>query len=91
MFPNLEITIIIKLKLFLIGKISDIKDEEDKKLENAKKVASWRRIARAIEHNDFYMKRLSFSQNKRDNEKFKKLNQRDKDSILHFIEYFLSK
>ena len=24
-------------------------------------------------------------------EKFKKLNQRDKDSILHFIEYFLSK
>ena len=24
-------------------------------------------------------------------EKFKKLSQRDKDSILHFIEYFLSK
>lgn len=45
---------------------NDIKDEEEKKLENMKKVASWRRIARAIEHNDFWMKRLSFSQNKKD-------------------------
>ena len=48
----------------------DIKDykyditEEDKKLESAKKVASWRRIARAIEKNDFYMKRLGFAQTK---------------------------
>ena len=62
-------------------KVSDIKDEEDKKLENAKKVASWRRIARAIEHNDFYMKRLSFSQNKRDNEKFKKLKEKYKNLV----------
>lgn len=45
---------------------NDIKDEEEKKLENMKKVASWRRIARAIEHNDFWMKRLSFGQNKKD-------------------------
>lgn len=44
----------------------EIKDEENKKLENSKKVASWRRIARAIEHNDFWMKRLSFGQNKKD-------------------------
>lgn len=44
----------------------DIKDEEPKKLENLKKVASWRRIARAIEHNDFWMKRLSYGQNKKD-------------------------
>lgn len=62
-------------------KVYDIKDEEDKKLENAKKVASWRRIARAIEHNDFYMKRLSFSQNKRDNEKFKKLKEKYKNLV----------
>ena len=62
-------------------KVSDIKDEEDKKLESAKKVASWRRIARAIEHNDFYMKRLSFSQNKRDNEKFKKLKEKYKNLV----------
>lgn len=44
----------------------EIKEEEPKKLENLKKVASWRRIARAIEHNDFWMKRLSFGQNKND-------------------------
>ena len=36
-----------------------------------KKVISWRRIARAIEKNDFYMKRLSFSENKSDFEKLK--------------------
>lgn len=49
--------------------LADIPDEADKKLESAKKVPSWRRIARALERNDFYMKRLSFSQNKTDNEK----------------------
>ena len=54
-------------------KLSDIKDEEDKKLENSKKVASWRRIARAIEHNDFWMKRLSFNQTKGDVKKLYEL------------------
>ncbi|MCI8337922.1 MAG: DUF3440 domain-containing protein [Lachnospiraceae bacterium] len=44
----------------------DIPDEADKKLESAKKAASWRRIARAIERNDFWMSRLSFSETKRD-------------------------
>lgn len=43
-----------------------IPDEEDKKLEAAKKVASWRRIARAIEKNDFWMSRLSFGETKKD-------------------------
>lgn len=57
-------------------KVSDIKDEEDKKLENAKKVASWRRIARAIEHNDFWMKRLSFSQTKSDVKKLYQLREK---------------
>lgn len=59
-------------------KVSEINDEEDKRLENAKKIASWRRIARALEHNDFYMKRLSFCQNKRDAEKLMKLKEKYK-------------
>lgn len=52
--------------------ITDIPDEADTKLESQKKIISWRRIARAIERNDFYMKRLSFSQTKSDEEKLKK-------------------
>lgn len=43
-----------------------IPDEADKKLESAKKAASWRRIARAIEKNDFWMSRLSFGETKKD-------------------------
>ena len=43
-----------------------IPDETDKKLESAKKTASWRRIARAIEKNDFWMSRLSFGETKKD-------------------------
>ena len=41
-----------------------IPEEAPRKLENQKKVISWRRIARAIEKNDFYLKRLSFAQTK---------------------------
>lgn len=44
----------------------DIPEEADTKMESAKKVASWRRIARAIEKNDFWMSRLSFGETKRD-------------------------
>ena len=51
----------------------DIPDEAECKLENQKKVISWRRIARAIEKNDFYLKRLSFGQTKTDNEELKRL------------------
>lgn len=51
----------------------EIPQEADKKLESRKKVISWRRIARAIERNDFYMKRLSFSQTKNDNEKLQRM------------------
>lgn len=43
-----------------------IPDETDKKLESSKKAASWRRIARAIEKNDFWMSRLSFGETKKD-------------------------
>lgn len=46
--------------------IKKLPDEADRKLESAKKVASWRRVARALEKNDFWMTRLSFSQTKND-------------------------
>ena len=46
--------------------INDIPEKAECKLENQKKAISWRRIARAIEKNDFYLKRLSFGQTKTD-------------------------
>ncbi len=49
--------------------ISDIPGEADARLERQRKAISWRRIARALERNDFYMKRLSFSQTKSDERK----------------------
>lgn len=55
---------------------SEIKDEEDKRLENLRRVASWRRIARSIERNDFWMKRLSFSQSKKDAKKLVELQKK---------------
>ena len=59
----------------------DIKDEEDSELETAKKVASWRRIARAIERNDFWMKRLSFGQTKGDVERMFELKKKYNDLL----------
>jgi len=56
----------------------NIPDKADKSLESKKKVASWRRIARAIEKNDFWMKRLSFSQTKSDVKKLNKLKDKYK-------------
>ncbi len=53
--------------------IKDIPEVAETKLENQKKVISWRRIARAIEKNDFYLKRLSFGQTKTDDEKLQQL------------------
>lgn len=41
-----------------------IPDFEDKKLEAAKKVPSWRRICKAILKNDYWCKSLSFAQTK---------------------------
>lgn len=54
-------------------RISQIPEEEPLKLENQKKVISWRRIARAIEKNDFYMKRLCFAQTKTDDKELREL------------------
>ena len=69
-----------KIKKFMIWHrkkfgidIDKIPDEEDKKLENQKKVISWRRIARAIEKNDFYLKRLSFAQTKTEEDELREL------------------
>ncbi len=53
--------------------IKDIPETAETKLENQKKAISWRRIARAIEKNDFYLKRLSFGQTKTDDEKLQEL------------------
>ena len=69
-----------KIKKFMIWhknkygiEIKDIPETADSKLENQKKVISWRRIARAIEKNDFYLKRLSFAQTKSDDEELQRL------------------
>jgi predicted phosphoadenosine phosphosulfate sulfurtransferase len=43
-----------------------IEDEADKKMESLKIVPSWRRIARALERNDFFLTRLSFGETKSD-------------------------
>ena len=53
--------------------LKDIPDYADCKLENQRKVISWRRIARALEKNDFYLRRLSFAQTKNDDEQLKEL------------------
>jgi predicted phosphoadenosine phosphosulfate sulfurtransferase len=58
-----------------------VPDVADKKLESAKKAASWRRIARAIEKNDFWMSRLSFGQTKSDVEKMFELKKKYKNLI----------
>lgn len=62
-----------KIKKFMIWyknkfniEIKDIPDIAEPKLENQKKAISWRRIARALEKNDFYLRRLSFAQTKND-------------------------
>lgn len=54
----------------------DIPDEADLKIESAKKTASWRRIARAIEKNDFWMSRLSFGETKKDVKKLFELKKK---------------
>lgn len=58
-----------------------IPDEGDRKLEAAKKAASWRRIARAIERNDFWMSRLSFGETKKDVERLFELRKKYRNLI----------
>lgn len=59
----------------------DVPDEACAKLEAAKKAASWRRIARAIEKNDFWMSRLSFGETKKDVERMFELKKKYKNLI----------
>ena len=54
-------------------KLEDIQDFGDKKLESNKRIPSWRRIARALERNDYFMSRLSFGQTKSDSEYLKSM------------------
>ncbi len=69
-----------KIKKFMIWyknkfntDIKDIPDIAPPKLENQKKAISWRRIARALEKNDFYLRRLSFAQTKNDDKELMNL------------------
>ncbi len=69
-----------KIKKFMIWHenkhgiaLKDIPDVAECKLEGQKKVISWRRIARAIEKNDFYLRRLSFAQTKNDDKQLMEL------------------
>lgn len=78
--PELEHHYYIKIKKFFKHwevkcgvPLSDIEDEGDKKLESAKRIPSWRRVGRALERNDYFMSRLSFSQTKSDIEKLERL------------------
>ena len=69
-----------KIKKFMIWyrnkygtELEDIPDVAECKLESQKKAISWRRIARAIEKNDFYLRRLSFAQTKNDDKELMRL------------------
>ena len=56
--------------------VEDIPDEADRKLETAKKAASWRRIARVLEKNDFWCSGLSFGETKKDVQKLFELKKK---------------
>lgn len=69
-----------KIKKFIIWhrkthgiEFDKIPEEAPRKLENQRKVISWRRIARAVEKNDFYLKRLSFCQTKTEENELRRL------------------
>ncbi len=69
-----------KIKKFMVWysckygtEIKDIPDIAECRLETQKKAISWRRIARAIEKNDFYLRRLSFAQTKNDDKELMEL------------------
>ncbi len=77
---DLMMTYYRKIKKFMIWyrkryavDFDQIPEEAPSKLETQKKVISWRRIARAIEKNDFYLKRLSFAQTKTEEDELRAL------------------
>ena len=69
-----------KIKKFMVWhevklgiKLKDIPDTAEVKLESQKKAISWRRIARAIEKNDFYLRRLSYTHTKNDDKELMRI------------------
>ena len=83
--PELEEHYYRKIKTFFAWwekhrnvKMSDVVDAGEKKLESDTKIPSWRRVARALEKNDFWMKRLSFSATKSDVERLNSLKEKYK-------------
>lgn len=62
--------------------IEDVQDEAQSSIESKRKAPTWRRIARAIEKNDFWMTRLSFGQTKSDVKKLFELKKKYK-NIIH--------
>ncbi|WP_372776043.1 DUF3440 domain-containing protein [Paenibacillus sp. 79R4] len=61
--------------------LASIPDEADRKLEARKKLPTWRRVARAIEKNDFWLRRLSFAPTKSDVQHLKQLRQKYRNLI----------
>jgi len=81
--PELEEHYYGKIKTFLYWwekhrgvTVDKVPDFGTSKQESNTEIPSWRRIARAIEKNDFWMKRLSFSATKSDVEKLNKLKEK---------------
>ncbi len=56
-------------------RMEDVPDEADRKLESCKKIPTWRRVARALEKNDFWLKRLNFAPTKKDVKLLKQLRE----------------
>ena len=80
--PELEDHYYRKIKTFMNWwekegiSVKDMPEEGTKQEEAQRQKPSWRRIARAIEKNDFWMKRLSFSATKSDVEKLNQLREK---------------
>ncbi|WP_034340559.1 DUF3440 domain-containing protein [Deinococcus misasensis] len=54
----------------------DLKDISTPEMEKSKKAGSWRNVAITLLQNDYFCKRLSFSVNKREQEKFQALKEK---------------
>lgn len=61
--------------------LSKVQDSADTKIESSHRAPTWRRIARALEKNDFWMSRLSFSETKGDVERLFELKKKYRNII----------
>lgn len=62
-------------------RVADVPDEANRKLESRRMAPSWRRVARAIEKNDFWMRRLGFAQTKTDVQLLKRLRKKYRNQV----------